>query len=156
MQSKNFWVILAVAVIALVASNAAAEDHAYVGAAKCKMCHKVQHASWMETTHAKATEVAKASPDREFSADCLTCHATNASEEFAGVQCESCHGPGNDYKKMSIMKDRETAMANGLVIPTQETCNGCHTGDDHASKVVLADNINNKKAIHEFKNPPGE
>jgi len=148
--------VLAVAVVALVSVSAQAQDHEYVGADKCKMCHKVQFASWENTVHAKATDAAKASTDREFSADCLKCHATNASEELAGVQCEACHGPGNDYKKMSIMKDVEAAKANGLIIPTQETCDGCHTGDDHSKKVVMADNLNNKDAIHEFKNPPGE
>jgi hypothetical protein len=54
------------------------------------------------------------------------------------------------------MKDVEKSKANGLVIPSQETCGGCHTGDDHSKKVVLAENLNNKEAIHEFKNPPGE
>ena len=140
----------------MVAFSAQAGDHEYVGAAKCKMCHKVQYSSWEATTHAKATDSAKASTDREYSADCLKCHATNASEELSGVQCEACHGPGGDYKKMSIMKDPEAAKANGLIVPTQATCDGCHTGDDHAKKVVLADNLNNKDAIHEFKNPPGE
>jgi len=57
---------------------------------------------------------------------------------------------------MSIMKDLDAAIANGLVIPTQATCDGCHTGDDHATKKVMADELNNKEAIHEFKNPPGE
>jgi len=156
MRKHTLLMVLAVAVVALVSVSAQAQDHEYVGAEKCKMCHKVQFASWENTVHAKATDAAKASTDREFSADCLKCHATNASEELAGVQCEACHGPGNDYKKMSIMKDVEAAKANGLVIPTQETCDGCHTGDDHSKKVVMADNLNNKDAIHEFKNPPGE
>ena len=78
------------------------------------------------------------------------------TEDFDGVQCEACHGAGGDFKKMSIMKDVEAAKAKGLVIPTQETCNGCHTGEDHAKKIVLADNLDNKSAIHEFKNPPAE
>jgi len=146
--------VLGLAVVMLAAVNLQAGDHAYVGADKCKMCHKVEYTSWENTGHAKATEVAKASTERQFSADCLKCHATNSDEAMAGVQCEACHGPGADYKKMSIMKDLEAAKANGLIIPTQETCNGCHTGDDHAKKVVLADNLNNKSAIHEFKNPP--
>jgi hypothetical protein len=144
------------AAIVLLSFSAQAQDHEYAGADKCKMCHKVEYASWETTTHAKATEAAKASTERKFSADCLKCHATNASEDFAGVQCEACHGPGNDYKKMSIMKDLATAQANGLIIPTQATCDGCHTGADHAKKVVLADNLNNKAAIHEFKNPPAK
>ena len=156
MRSRTLWTVFALTVIVMVSVSAQAGDHEYVGAEKCKMCHKVQYSSWESTTHAKATDAAKASTDREYSADCLKCHATNASEELAGVQCEACHGPGGDYKKMSIMKDPETAKANGLIIPTQATCDGCHTGDDHAKKVVFADNLNNKAAIHEFKNPPGE
>ena len=57
---------------------------------------------------------------------------------------------------MSIMKDVEKAKANGLVVPSQATCDGCHTGDDHSTAMVIGDQINNKEAIHEFKNPPGE
>ena len=156
MKSKTLWTAFALTVIVLVSFSAQAGDHEYVGAKKCKMCHKVQYSSWETTSHAKATEAAKASTDRTFGPECLTCHATNASEELAGVQCEACHGAGADFKKMSIMKDPEAAQANGLVIPAQATCDGCHTGDDHAKKVVLADNLDNKAAIHEFKNPPGE
>ncbi len=155
MKKQILWIAIVLAVVA-VSASAYAGDHEYVGAAKCKMCHKVQCASWEGTNHAKATEAAKASTEREFSADCLKCHATNASEDFAGVQCEACHGAGADFKKMSIMKDLEAAKANGLVIPTQATCDGCHTGDDHATKKVMADELSNKEAIHEFKNAPGE
>ena len=155
MKKQTLWIAIAIAVVA-VSFSAQAQDHDFAGAAKCKMCHKVQYASWAETSHAKATDAAKAATDREYSADCLKCHATNATEDHAGVQCEACHGAGNDYKKMSIMKDAEAAKANGLVIPTQATCDGCHTGEDHATKKVMADELNNKAAIHDFKNPPGE
>ena len=55
---------------------------------------------------------------------------------------------------MSIMKDREQAIANGLVVPTQATCDACHVGNDHSSKKLLAEEIMNKAAVHEFKNPP--
>ena len=153
-KAISMWVMV-FAVVVLAAGAAQAADHAFVGAEKCKMCHKVQFASWQETSHAKATEAAKAATDRTFDASCLSCHATNADEALSGVQCEACHGGGADFKKMSIMKDREKAVANGLVVPTQETCNKCHTGEDHAKKVVLSDNISNKEAIHDFKNPPG-
>jgi len=156
MRKQALWIALAVAVVVVVAFSAQAQDHAYVGDAKCKMCHKVQHRSWEETKHSKATESAKNSADREYVADCLGCHATNASEELPGVQCEACHGAGADFKKMSIMKDRDAAVANGLMIPTQATCDGCHTGTDHSKKVVIAENLHNKAAIHDFKNPPGE
>ena len=155
MRKQTLWFAIALAVMA-ISFGVQAGDHEYVGADKCKMCHKVQYASWEQTNHAKATDDAKASTEREFTADCLKCHATNASEDFAGVQCEACHGAGADFRKMSIMKDIEAAKANGLVIPTQETCDGCHTGDDHSKKVVLADNLDNKAAIHEFKSESGE
>lgn len=147
---------LGLAFIAMAAFNATAGDHAYVGAEKCKMCHKVQYGSWLETTHAKATDAAKGSTDPAFEAACLGCHATNSDENLAGVQCEACHGAGADFKKMSIMKDQEAAVANGLVIPTQATCDTCHKDNGHSKVVVIGDNITNKAAIHEFKNPPGE
>jgi hypothetical protein len=150
MRKQTLLIAIALAVMA-VSFGAQAGDHEYVGAAKCKMCHKVQYASWETTKHAKATETAKAGTEREWAADCAKCHATNASEDLPGVQCEACHGPGNDYKKMSIMKDRDAALANGLVIPSQETCDGCHTGDDHSKKVVFADNVDNREVIHEHK-----
>jgi hypothetical protein len=155
MRQRTILGIIGLAALMLVGTNAFAQDHAYVGAAKCKMCHKVQYASWQETTHAKATEHAKAATDRTFEAACLECHATNSDEALEGVQCEACHGAGADFRKMSIMKDKDAAVANGLVIPTQATCDGCHTGEDHANAKVLADEISNKAAIHEFKNPPG-
>lgn len=152
---RRAWMILGVVAI-VAAATVVAQDQAYVGADKCKMCHKVQYTSWEETTHAKALEQAKASADPAFEARCLDCHATNSDEALPGVQCEACHGPGSDYKKMSIMKDREQAVANGLVVPTQETCDGCHVDDGHSVAVSLAEQINNKAAIHEFKNPPSE
>jgi hypothetical protein len=138
------------------AVSAHAGDHTYVGAKKCKMCHRVEFTSWQKTKHAKATDVAKASTDRKFGAECLKCHATNADENMAGVQCEMCHGPGSAYKKMSVMKDLAKAKANGLVMPTQKTCNRCHNGQDHHKKVDIKTAINNKQAIHEFKHDPAK
>lgn len=154
MKQRTIWGIVGLAALLIIGVTANAQEHEYVGADKCKMCHKVQYASWLETTHAKSTEHAKASTDPAYEESCLKCHATNADETLAGVQCEACHGPGADYRKMSIMKDKELAIEAGLLIPTQATCDGCHIGDDHASKKVLADELNNTAAIHEFKNPP--
>jgi DnaJ-class molecular chaperone len=121
-----------VAVVVLVSFSAQAQDHAYVGAAKCKMCHKVQYVSWETTSHAKATDDAKAATDREYSADCLTCHATNASEDFAGVQCEACHGAGKDYRKKSVMVDPDKSRAKGLVEQTAAVCTTCHNDESPA------------------------
>ena len=154
MSRRSLWCL--VAAVVMVVAVVHAQDHTYVGADKCKMCHKVQYTSWQETTHAASLEKAKASTDPAYGEACLTCHATNASADFGGVQCEACHGPGSDYKKMSIMKDREQAVANGLIIPSQETCNQCHVDDGHSKPVVLAEELHNKAAIHEFKNPPAK
>jgi hypothetical protein len=151
MKKATIICAIGLALVALGVAYVQAQDHAYVGADKCKMCHKVQYNSWTETIHAKATDAAKGSTDPAFEAKCLGCHATNSDEALAGVQCEACHGPGADYKKMSIMKDRDSAVANGLVIPTQATCDGCHQDNGHSKAVVLADNKDNKTAIHEFK-----
>jgi RecJ-like exonuclease len=103
----------------------------YVGATKCKMCHRIEYESWAKTKHAMATDDAKAAKDMKFEAACLTCHATNKDEAMAGVQCEACHGPGSEYKSLSVMKDVAKAKAAGLILPTQETCNTCHDGKDH-------------------------
>ncbi len=148
------FVVLAAVVLGGVVQ---ASDHEFVGASKCKMCHKVQFASWEQTSHAKATDAAKGSTDLAYdAAECTKCHATNNDEAMAGVQCEMCHGAGADFKKMSIMKDRDAAIANGLVVPTQETCDKCHVDNGHSKVVDLAAEKNNKAAIHEFKNPPAE
>jgi hypothetical protein len=143
--------VLVVAAMVLVVAAVQAQDHTYVGADKCKMCHKVQYNSWLETSHAKALDAAKASTDPAFGAECLGCHATNKDEALAGVQCEACHGPGSDYKKMSVMKDQAAAVANGLIIPSQATCDGCHKDDGHSKAVKFSDNKENRAAIHEFK-----
>lgn len=126
--------------------------HQYVGASKCKVCHKSeakgdQYGKWEASKHSKAfadlaSEQAltiakeKGIDNPQTSDQCLVCHVTAFSapadekadsyDQAEGVGCESCHGPGSDYKKMTVMKDRDAAMAAGLVMPTEETCVGCH------------------------------
>jgi hypothetical protein len=86
--------------LALQAAPAAAE-HAAVGSAKCKMCHKVEFDSWAKTKHATAEPKA---------------------------ECETCHGNGGDYWKMSVMKDPAQAKAAGLIAkPEAAGCTAkCH------------------------------
>jgi hypothetical protein len=73
-----------------------------IGAAKCKMCHKVQFTSWSESPHARRDPP---------------------------LDCEGCHGPGSEYKGMTVMKDPEQATAAGLVRPGAEFCSRCHAGE---------------------------
>jgi hypothetical protein len=120
---------------------------------KCAMCHKKadkgdQYGKWLSLGHAKAYEMlaseeAKAVAaklgidDPQASGQCLKCHSTayfftetRQTEEIAlenGVSCQSCHGPGADYKKKSIMQSREASIAGGMVYPAQEkSCTLCH------------------------------
>lgn len=71
-----------------------------VGSDKCELCHKVQFASWAESAHALRTPP---------------------------LDCESCHGPGSEYKSLAVMKNPEKARSAGLVIPDGWFCAKCHT-----------------------------
>ena len=115
----------------VVVSMVYAGDFTYVGANKCKMCHKGASKGevfekWEKSSHAKAFETLKAKGE-EKNPKCLECHVTDVkATEFEGVGCEACHGPGSAYKSISIMKDRQKAIENGLVIPNENTCKKCH------------------------------
>ena len=145
-MKRTFLAIALLIGVVGLAAHWAESAPTYIGADKCKMCHKIQHTSWLETKHAKATATAKASTEWKFEAACLTCHATNKDEAMAGVQCEACHGAGSDYKSIQVMKDRAKAVAAGMILPTQDTFNGCHDGKDHHKKEKL-----DKEIVHKHK-----
>ena len=140
-------------IFALSLVSFAEDKPEYVGADKCKTCHKAekngqQYKIWSESNHAKAykdlksknaAEKLKAAgvtdiSDATKAEACLKCHSTafgkkNISKTFdieEGVTCEACHGPGSLYKKMNTMKDQKAAVAAGLILPTEETCVPCH------------------------------
>ncbi len=140
---KKLTTVLAV-IVAVTAAVTAQDKPAaakaaatYVGAEKCKMCHKAQFAAWSESKHAKAWDALK--PEEQTKAECVTCHQTGMTAEKAqlnGVQCEACHGAGSEYKKPTIMSaakfkadkvaQLKVAVEAGLVIPTEATCVKCH------------------------------
>ena len=68
-----------------------------------------------------------------------------------GISCETCHGPGKDYKRLKIMQDREKAVAAGLIIPDEQTCLKCH--NDTAPNVAP---FNYKEAWEKIKHPVPE
>lgn len=117
---RNFLVLVMVLVVGCVFTMA---QHAFVGPEKCKMCHKVEYTSWAATKHAKAWDSLK--PAEQTNAKCNVCHSTKLPE-YTGVSCEACHGAGGDYWKMSVMKDKNLAIQNGLVIPDEKVCVKCH------------------------------
>lgn len=126
--------------------------HNYVGVDMCKLCHKQkelgnQYDKWTSTAHSKAFYVLESPAAREIAASlgidnpqqsgkCLRCHAScyGFTEECVskdlrvedGVQCESCHGPGEEYMYLEVMEDLKEAVAAGLVMPTEDTCRKCH------------------------------
>lgn len=129
----------------------------YVGVEMCKLCHKEknlgnQYEIWTNTLHSKAyylldTPEARLAGDRvgvsepQKSAKCLRCHSTayafsekNIASDLEledGVQCESCHGPGEEYMYPEVMGDRDDSKKKGLVMPpTIETCKKCHNQEN--------------------------
>ncbi len=119
----------------------AQDTHTFVGVKKCGMCHKKdkignQLKIWKDSGHAKAyitlqtPEADKIATEKGFKTkaaetpECLTCHITGYNVDASmlgskfkiedGIQCESCHGAGSNYKKKKIMKNHSKAVANGL------------------------------------------
>jgi len=142
-----------------VVSLAAGESHQYAGVQVCKMCHQTaksgeQFQKWEASKHSQAYKTLLTPEAEKIAAskgikgkaseapECLQCHETAYDAAAAqlgprfnkqdGVQCETCHGAGNDYKTMSIMKDEQKAVANGLVMVSvsngsaEKLCENCH------------------------------
>ncbi|MBU2493049.1 MAG: cytochrome c family protein [Bacteroidetes bacterium] len=160
MFKKIAVIIILFAVPAIMAQDSLA-SHSYVGAETCGVCHKSEKQGkqfdiWKASAHSKAYEtlktaeadsIAKAkglSTNAILSEACLKCHVSgyniNASLKTAkfkmedGVQCETCHGAGSDYKNIKIMKNIKDAEKNGLrVFATAKErialCKGCHNSE---------------------------
>jgi len=149
-------------VLGLMAGPATA-DPELIGAPKCKMCHKAktgdQWKIWTESAHAGAfttlgTEAAKTIAaekglgDPQTEETCLKCHTTQgflgrdvvlyAKGKYAdaeGVGCESCHGPGSDYKSKKVMEDPAASKAAGLERNlNEEFCVKCHNAESPTFK----------------------
>jgi len=134
----------------------------YVGAEKCAgACHKTEAQGnqleiWKNSKHSKAydalttPEADKIAKDKGFSTsaketpECLKCHVTNADASMTletfdmknGIQCETCHGPGSEYKSISVMKDKQKAIENGLILHTEKEkfCTECHNSNSPTFK----------------------
>jgi len=137
----------------------------YVGVKKCKMCHMKQYKAWKKTSMAKSFENLKPGvkaelkkkagldPNKDYTHDpkCLKCHTTGYGEpggfksieetpKMINVQCEGCHGPGSEYRK--IMKNKKFKLADakaaGLRIPSEDEkgCLRCHGGESPFNEKV--------------------
>jgi RecJ-like exonuclease len=115
--------------LALPCAVAVAVAADYVGAEKCKICHRTEYASWQGLPHAKTFD--RLEGEERADPECLACHATGGRADLPGVQCEACHGAGSEYKSMRIMQDREAALAAGLIRPDEKVCRTCHETTPH-------------------------
>jgi hypothetical protein len=154
--------------------------HAFIGLQGCSPCHKTEKQGkqleiWQNSKHSRAYETLKTEEANKIAKDlglttpaietedCLRCHASGYNVDASllekkfkiedGVQCETCHGAGADYKSNKIMKDHAAAVANGLVeINNIETfCKGCHNPDSPTYK-----GLNFAEAWETIKHPVPE
>jgi excinuclease UvrABC ATPase subunit len=145
------------------APTSIADGHKYVGVSKCALCHKgdskgKQFEIWQDTKHSKAfvnlqtPDADKIAKDKGFQTpaaetpQCVKCHVLgkdidpaeldDSFDKTQGVQCETCHGPGSDYKSLTIMKDKQKSTDAGLIIHTdgEVFCKTCHNSDSPTYK----------------------
>ncbi|MBL7115984.1 MAG: cytochrome C554 [Kiritimatiellae bacterium] len=182
--------ILIIATFCTLSQAAEERDPAnYAGLKMCRICHKKeatgnQFGKWEEGPHSKTIEVlgtdeAKAVGAKlginnpQESPKCLKCHSTayHFTEKIQtkkvkvedGVVCESCHGPGKNYKSKSVMKDREAAIAKGMIHPATKSCKLCHNDTSptwKADRYTMADGtkvgFDVKQAYEKIKHPNPE
>jgi hypothetical protein len=120
----------------------------YVGSKKCRMCHLDIYRSWQSTTHSRAMSVLTETQKAE--SNCARCHSTGTKKDgelIDNVGCEVCHGPGSEYRKMRVMKDRALAIQMGLAIPVQSDCVHCHN-DECPAFVAFDYEISVKAGTH--------
>ena len=151
-------------IVGFAAGGTVASEFAkVVGPNACAECHKQETEAWKGTHHFKtfrelprrkeANEIAeKMGVERIRSASlCLSCHYTvqekeNKSQPIAGISCESCHSPGEDWIKVHSQYSGKTekteskaeaearwklADAKGMIRPSAlyrlaKNCYGCH------------------------------
>ena len=144
-------------------NNSYKGDSNYVGVKTCGMCHKKadvgqQLIIWQNSKHAQAyktlqtEEADKIAKDKGFNTiaadtpECLICHTSGYDVDPSllgsrfkiedGVQCETCHGPGSEYKSKKVMKDKKLAVENGLMVydNIEKLCVKCHNEESPVFK----------------------
>jgi hypothetical protein len=151
-------------IFGLAAGATVASDPAkIVGPNACAECHKQETEAWKATHHfttfrdmprrKEANEIAEKMGVQRIRSEslCLTCHYTvqqkeNKSQPIAGISCESCHSPGQDWIKVHSQFSGKTektetkaeaearwklADAKGMIRPSSlyrlaKNCYGCH------------------------------
>lgn len=141
-----------------IADEKKVEKPKYVGVKNCKGCHKDQFKVWEGLAMAKSFDTLKSDKSKAISKDaekdpkCLACHTVGLGEDggykipdaskkeevektkaLEGVQCESCHGPGEKYAGImgaamgkGTKPDKAALKEAGLTMPDEKTCQKCH------------------------------
>lgn len=132
-------------------------SHRTIGPGECGSCHdhSDQDEWWLDDEHyltadrlldenPKALQIARfyglsSSQMKRGNQICMQCHGSVVSgrenrETAVGVGCESCHGPGADFKEPH-QESRDEALTLGMVDlkdlrKRAETCAGCHYIND--------------------------
>lgn len=161
MKNITAYALAVVAMFAFTIGNAVASAP-FEGRSKCSSCHKAQAKSWKDTAHAKAMESLKPGtrkeakikanldPDKDYTQDkdCVGCHVDgwgkpggytldSPKKQLAAVGCESCHGPGRQYRgdhrkagqafeKSGKTAPRKMLADKGQDFHFEESCNACH------------------------------
>lgn len=138
------------------------DEYRYIGSNKCaKMCHKGEKKGkqleiWKQSKHAGAYATLATEQSKEVAKkmgikknpqkvpECLRCHVTayGVKKDLVdptctyeeGVGCESCHGPGSEYRKLKNMKSHDLAVATGLWKPDEKVCVKCHNEESPTYK----------------------
>ncbi len=123
-------------------------DEAAISLTVCGNCHVGQQAAWKQTGHANAwRSLQESSNPREF---CENCHtvgpngnamteggwASSKDERYHDVQCESCHGPGQQHVENPDASQPMAAVGLGDLSDLTDlsrvtNCAQCHQGTHH-------------------------
>ena len=152
----SFTLIIYLMIFLITDINHSQSKYKYVGVNTCVgACHKTEEQGdqfliWKESKHARAfldlqTEAADSiALSKGYitaaaeTPKCVKCHVLGTDideslllgsfDKSQGVQCESCHGPGSEYKRPSVMNNREEAVSKGLILHTEKEkfCIQCH------------------------------
>ena len=149
-------ILIAITAFATMFASLAAQETKpppkYVGVEHCAQCHDSegtgrQVQKWRKGPHGQAWKTLGSDEaaaiakrlgvhDPQSAPECLRCHSTGAGlpkgsfakgfDSFEGVQCESCHGPGEYYAKIEHMIMSSQARELGLIDPKTKVCKQCH------------------------------
>lgn len=107
----------------------------------CGNCHASHQSLWLTAKHSHAWADLEASG--HASSFCNACHTTSgkgnaatdsggytgsATDRYEDVQCESCHGPGQNHVDNPEVVANQPVPSIYVGVGVNTSCSGCHTG----------------------------